>query len=197
MRRAALAVATAFLIAACAPRNYVVLLDNPEGGSSQVIVTTEGGEQVLDTPGTATSIDRGTKPPSSPWQATVDKLQEVFAKALGARPPRFVSYTLYFEPGTTVVDESSRATYDQMLAEARKRAGADATVAGHADRVSSEQRNALIALLRAYKVRDDLVAAGIPIERIVLDEYGETRPAVPTDDDVSELKNRRVEVTIR
>ena len=49
------------------------------------------------------------------------------------------------------------------------RPGVDATVAGHADRKASDARNEILSLLRAYKIRDDLVKAGVPIERIEID----------------------------
>ena len=39
--------------------------------------------------------------------------------------------------------------------------------------------------------------AGVPIERIEIDSYGESMPAVPTADNIPELRNRRVEVTVR
>ena len=68
---------------------------------------------------------------------------------------------------------------------------------GPIHRKASDDLNEFISLERAYAIRDALVRAGVPIERIQLDAYGETRPAVPTPDDVSELRNRRVEVTVR
>lgn len=197
MKRSAIVLALALAIAACAPKNYVVLLDNPGGGNGKVIVSNEKGRQTLDQSGEATTINRASAPPSDPWRLSVEKITEVFAKAFGARPPRFVRYTIEFQTGKTAVAPQSEADYRKMLAEVRKRPGVDATVAGHADREGSDRTNELLSLLRAYKIRDDLVAAGVPIERIELDAYGETRPVVPTADGVPELKNRRVEVTVR
>jgi len=197
MKRGAVVVALALAVGACAPRNYVVLLDNPGGGSGKVIVSNEKGRQVLDKSGSATTINRATKPPSTPWQLGVEKIQEVFAKAFGARPPRFTKFTIYFKSGKTDVEPTSELQYRAMLAEVRRRPGVDATVAGHADRKDSDERNEILSLLRAYKVRDALVGAGVPIERIEMDSYGETRPAIPTADEVPELRNRRVEVTVR
>jgi peptidoglycan-associated lipoprotein len=197
MRRGAAALGLMLSIAACGPKNYVVLLDNPGGGSGKVIVSTPKGRQVLDESGSATSIDRASRPPSSPWRLQVEKIEEVFAKAFGARPNRSVRYTFFFKAGKTDVDAASQADYRAMLEEVAKRPGVDATVVGHADRKASPQRNEILSLLRAYKVRDDLVKAGVPLERIELDSYGESRPAIPTADEVPELRNRRVEVTVR
>lgn len=195
--RGGLVLAVALSAAACAPKNYVVLLDNPGGGSGKVIVSNAKGRQVLDVSGSATAIDRASRPPSSPWKLQVEKIQEVFARAFGARPDRFTKYTFYFKAGKTDVDASCEADYRKMLADVARRPGVDTTVAGHADRRASQQRNEILSLLRAYKVRDDLVKAGVPIERVEIDSFGESRPAVPTADEVPELRNRRVEVTVR
>lgn len=197
MLGSSVALAMAISVSACAPKNYVVLLDNPGGGSGKVVVSNEKGEQWLDKSGSATTINRASRPPSSPWMLPVQKIQEVFAKAFGARPSRFVKYTLYFKSGTTKLDSSSLQEFRDMMAEVGKRPGADATVSGHADTLSSPGLNERLSLLRAWKIRDDLVKAGIPIERIEIDAYGETRPAVPTADNIPELRNRRVEVTVR
>jgi len=197
MKRAAVVFALAMAASACGPRNYVVLLDNPGGGSGKVIVSNEKGRQVLDKSGSATAINRRNSAPSTPWELGVEKIQETFSRAFGARPARAVKYTLFFKPGRTDVEKSSEAQLNAMVADIRKRPGVDATVAGHADRTASQTQNEIIALLRAYKIRDILVQAGVPIERIEMDSWGETRPAIPTPDEVPELRNRRVEVTVR
>ncbi len=196
MKRGAVVFALAVATFGCGPKNYVVLLDNPGGGSGKVIVSNEKGQQVLDKSGSATTINRRSAP-SSPWELGVEKIKEVFGGAFGARPPRFVKYTVYFKPGSTQIEKGSIETYKKMMSEVGKRPGVDATVAGHADRTASAKRNQVLALKRAYKVRDDLVKAGIPIERLEIDSYGETRPAVPTADEVPERRNRRVEITVR
>jgi peptidoglycan-associated lipoprotein len=189
--------ALSLVVSACAPKNYVVLLDNPGGGAGKVIVSNEKGRQVLDTSGTATAFNRRGRAPSSPWQLQVEKIEKVFARAFGARPPRFLKYTIYFKSGGVRIDPGSDRTVRAMLAEVAKRPGVDCTVAGHADRTASNMMNEFVALERAYAVRDLLVRAGVPIERIEMDSYGESRPAVPTPDEIPELRNRRVEVTVR
>jgi peptidoglycan-associated lipoprotein len=197
MKRGAVLFALAVAAFGCGPKNYVVLLDNPGGGSGKVIVSNEKGQQVLDKSGSATTFNRASRAPSSPWELGVEKIKEVFGSAFGARPPRFVKYTVYFKSGTSQLAPDSVATYKKMLSEVGKRPGVDATIAGHADRTASQKQNERLALKRAYKVRDDLVKAGIPIERLEIDSYGETRPAVPTADEVPEKRNRRVEITVR
>jgi outer membrane protein OmpA-like peptidoglycan-associated protein len=154
-------------------------------------------ERVLDKSGSATTFNRASRAPSTPWELGVEKIKEVFGGAFGARPPRFVKYTVYFQSGTTKLEKGSVETYNKMMAEVAKRPGVDATVAGHADRTASQKQNERLAMKRALKIRDDLVKAGIPIERLEIDSYGETRPAIPTADEVPERRNRRVEFTVR
>src|SRR5262245_49913439 len=101
MKRGAIVLAVAMAIGGCAPKNYVVLLDNPGGGSGKVIVSNEKGKQVLDQSGTATTINKANKAPTKPWVLEIKKIQEVFARAFGARPGRFIKYTLYFKSGKT------------------------------------------------------------------------------------------------
>ena len=197
MKRGAVVFALAVAAFGCGPKNYVVLLDNPGGGSGKVIVSNEKGEQVLDKSGSATTFNRRGKKPSDPWELGVEKIKEVFGRAFGARPARMVKYTVYFQSGTTKITKDSEAAYRKMLAEVSKRPGVDATVAGHADRTSTAKWNEMLATKRAFKVRDDLRRAGVPLERIEMDSYGETRPAIPTADEVPEKRNRRVEVTVR
>jgi outer membrane protein OmpA-like peptidoglycan-associated protein len=46
-------------------------------------------------------------------------------------------------------------------------------------------------------VRDLLVAEGIDPAMIQVTSHGEENPLVPTEDEVAEPRNRRVEVTVR
>ena len=126
MKRAAVVFALAMTAFSCGPRNYVVLLDNPGGGSGKVIVSNEHGRQVLDKSGSSTTINRAYSAPSSQCQVPPKQVEEVFSAAFAARPPRFVRYTLYFELGSTVLEPESEAQYLAMLAEVRRRPGVDA-----------------------------------------------------------------------
>jgi OmpA-OmpF porin, OOP family len=46
-------------------------------------------------------------------------------------------------------------------------------------------------------VRDELVRVGIPPDRISVAGRGEREPLIPTDDEVAEPRNRRVEINVR
>jgi len=73
----------------------------------------------------------------------------------------------------------------------------EVVVTGHTDRVGNDTENDRLSLERAGVMRARLVAAGVPAERITMAGRGEREPLVPTADEVSEPRNRRVEVKLR
>jgi len=83
--------------------------------------------------------------------------------------------------GRTVADDSST----------------DISVVGHTVVTGSDAYNSALSLKRAEIVRDALVGAGVPGEVIEIAYHGANNPLVPTPRGVPELRNRRVEVTIR
>ena len=54
-----------------------------------------------------------------------------------------------------------------------------------------------LSLERANEVRRMLVDQGVSAEYLNIEYYGESKPLVQTEDNVSEPKNRRVEVVVR
>jgi hypothetical protein len=69
-------------------------------------------------------------------------------------------------------------------------------VSGSSD-AGSPAANLRLSQRRASNVLQGLVARGIPVERFQLVAKGETDPAVPTSQGVSEERNRCVEITWR
>ncbi len=73
----------------------------------------------------------------------------------------------------------------------------DVYVIGHTDTVGELRGNDQLSAQRAETVKDFLVGIGIPAERIQTAGRGKREPIVPTDDNVDEPKNRRVEINVR
>ena len=122
----------------------------------------------------------------------------MFHDAIAALPPRPVSFLLYFTTGTDDLTEASKLELARMLEELRRREVADIVVIGHTDRVGNEQANDELSLARAERVKTEFVAQGIaPAERIRAAGRGEREPVVPTENDVDEPLNRRVEINVR
>ncbi|HYB44133.1 MAG TPA: OmpA family protein [Candidatus Methylomirabilis sp.] len=205
---AALSVA-ALLLAGCAspppppppaqapPRDDLyVLLPSADGKTGAALaVTHAGSEQVLATPYAAARIKQEGRIESG--TATPAEVGQVFGDALAALPPRPVSYLLYFVEGKDELTPESRQVVQQIFAEIARRPSPEIVVIGHTDRVGSVAFNDKLSLQRANRMRDELIKLGIPADRIEVAGRGEREPLVPTDDEVPEPRNRRVEISVR
>jgi outer membrane protein OmpA-like peptidoglycan-associated protein len=89
------------------------------------------------------------------------------------------------------------AALDRISREVARRPAAEVIAIGHTDRVGNAQQNDALSLQRAERARELLVRMGIPPARITTVGRGEREPLVPTDDEVAEPRNRRVEITVR
>ena len=83
------------------------------------------------------------------------------------------------------------------LAEVRRRDSHDISLNGHTDRTGEADWNMKLSLERANAVKVLLVEQGVSADYLTIEYYGESKPVIPTEDNVSEPKNRRVEVVVR
>ena len=68
------------------------------------------------------------------------------------------------------------------------------TLAGHADERGTREYNLALGQRRAEAVSDYLILNGINENRITVKSFGEEKPAVIGQDELSYSKNRRVEI---
>ncbi len=69
-------------------------------------------------------------------------------------------------------------------------------VDGHTDTTGSHEFNQDLSERRAWAVADRLIRREVLPGRLIVRGYGETRPLVPTGNNVNEPQNRRVEIQI-
>lgn len=181
------------LLGACASER-VVLLPSTDGSPGKVIVRDAAGERVLDQPYAATARRLGINRPTVTEAAQVEVR---YGETLRALPPRPTSYTVYFETGTDTMTPASAQAFVGVKREIAERPVVEVMVIGHTDRVGSPAENDPLSRQRAELVRDQLVAEGVPAEKLEVAGRGEREPLVPTADDVDEPRNRRVEISIR
>uniref|UniRef100_C6DZ81 OmpA/MotB domain protein n=1 Tax=Geobacter sp. (strain M21) TaxID=443144 RepID=C6DZ81_GEOSM len=72
----------------------------------------------------------------------------------------------------------------------------DIIIQGHTDSSGSDAINLPLSQRRADRVRDYLVAQGVPTSRLIAIGYGATRPQFPNDSEANRLLNRRVQLEI-
>lgn len=183
----------ALLLSACASER-VVLLPSADGSRSAVVQRSGQGEVVLGEPYAATVRRAGAV---ETYRSSPEEVQERFGKALGAQPQRAKSFIVYFVEGKDELTAESLPELDRVKAEIAAREAAEIIVVGHTDRVGNVSGNDALSVKRAQVVRDALVAAGFPEKIMDVAGRGEREPLVPTDDEVAEPRNRRVEITVR
>jgi outer membrane protein OmpA-like peptidoglycan-associated protein len=188
-----LALAALLMLAGCASER-VVLLPSADGRPSAVVVRDSSGEVVLDSPYAATVQGVGGK---TSYKSTPENTRERFGHALDAQPLRPISYVLYFETGGNVLTPESQAELANIRKEIAERPASEVMVIGHTDRVGSVEGNDSLSMKRAEGMRDLLIESGVPADKLEVIGRGERDPLVPTDDEVDEPKNRRVEISVR
>jgi outer membrane protein OmpA-like peptidoglycan-associated protein len=172
-----------------------VVLPAADGKVGAITVTHGAQQRVLDTAyGAARIPEKGRL---ETGRASEQEVREVFGTALDARPLAPTSFTLFFTFGTDELTPDSQRALARVSAEIARRPAAEVVVIGHTDRVGTVERNDALSLQRAERVRGDLAKIGIAADRIQTAGRGEREPLVPTEDEVAEPRNRRVEITVR
>jgi outer membrane protein OmpA-like peptidoglycan-associated protein len=197
-RRVAGALLLALLLAGCgAPRNYVVLLDQPDGSPSAVTLTTARGSATLDEPGTAVGVDGAGSEPGRTFRPEAGELDRTFGAALSAQPLPPLTFVLYFNLDATELTAESRRRLPEVLEQVRRRPAPEAAIVGHTDDLGTPEYNYRLGLRRAEMVRDRLVAIGVDPKVIEVASHGANDPIFRNRPAAGQPSNRRVEVTVR
>ena len=201
MKRLGLLLA-ALLLAACAsePKKPVapelfVVVPSKDGHVGTIVVESAGQKKVIHSAFGSERIqpDGGMVTTAM----TRDQVHDIFADTVDALPGRPTSFTLYFLEGKDELTSNSKVELDKVLADVKKRPLPDIMVIGHTDTVGGLAYNDKLSLARAERLREMIVSLGIPAERVGAAGRGKRELLVPTEDNVSEARNRRVEINVR
>ncbi len=189
------ALALAALGACTAPRQeLVVVLPNPGGGSGAVTLIEGGTSVLLDQPYAAGEVRGGAAAAAA---VGPNDVQQIFGQALAARPILPRHFLLYFISDTDKLTPASIPQYREVFADIKRRPAYEVEVIGHTDTLGDKSYNQALSLKRAEAIRDQLVRDGLNAKAISVAGRGELDLAVKTADQVSEPRNRRVEITVR
>jgi outer membrane protein OmpA-like peptidoglycan-associated protein len=191
------------LAAACAatqkppPREaFILLLPDDQGKTGSIVVSGSGGERVLSAPRQAVRVAAGT-PPGKPFVIPEEEVRAQAGPALKALPKPPVRFILYFKHDSDKLTRESLARLPEVMRTIRERAPVDLSVVGHTDTVGDRPYNYKLSLRRAQAVAALLAVKGADSSLFDITSHGKDNPLVPTGDQVSEPRNRRVEVTVR
>jgi outer membrane protein OmpA-like peptidoglycan-associated protein len=128
---------------------------------------------------------------------TEKEVQALAGPALAALPKPPEQYILYFKHDSTELTRESKVLLRKLIRSIRERPPVDISVVGHSDTVGGKTYNYQLSLKRARAVAALLTAEGMNPSALEITSHGENNPLIPTGDQVSEPRNRRVEVTVR
>lgn len=117
--------------------------------------------------------------------------------AAAPTPAAPFSASLYFLLDQTVFTPESAREADDIYQQVRAKKADQVILIGHTDTSASNSYNDALSIRRAEKVKQDLIAAGVAADTIRISGRGETDLFVNTPDETVEVRNRRVEITIR
>ncbi|MBK6981984.1 MAG: OmpA family protein [Betaproteobacteria bacterium] len=173
----------------------VAVIPGPDGHVGAVVVYSGGTMQVLDQPYEARRVRADGS--ALPELLAAPEISRAFRSTLEALPGRPASFTLYFLEGKDELTNASRAEMEKVFAELKRRPAPDIAVIGHTDTVGNLSFNDKLSLARAERMRELMIELGIPQGRIQAAGRGKRELLVATEDNVSEPRNRRVEISVR
>ena len=107
------------------------------------------------------------------------------------------TYLVFFDWDRADLTARAREIIKEAATNAQRASVTKIEVAGHADRSGDAAYNQRLSQRRAEAVAAELVRDGVARGAITVQAFGESRPLVPTADNVREPQNRRVEIVLR
>lgn len=174
----------------------VLLLNNGKTHNA-VIVSTDKGSGNLDRVGNYLTLKDKESPPSEVKVMPKEEIARRFSKVLAASPKKALRFMVYFKPRSKELMEESKNILDDAIDAMKKRSPCTVDVIGHTDTVGSSELNIEVSLKRAKLIESMLKERGVNVVSLVAKGYGEEDLQVETADNVSEAKNRNVEILIK
>lgn len=106
-------------------------------------------------------------------------------------------YLVFFNWDKSNVTASAESILDAVSREIQNNPPSVVSVTGFTDTSGSATYNQRLALKRANRVRDALIARGVDASLISVDAQGENQLLVPTGDNVREAANRRASISFQ
>ena len=197
-RTLAACLAFLLLLSSCASsrRDVIVLLPDDQGKTGAIIVSGAGGEKILSQPRQTVTVESGAAP-GEPTVMSAEEVRSLVGPALEALPQPPLQFILYFKHDTAELTRQSHDDLKKIMRTIRERKPVDISVVGHTDTLGSKKYNYRLSLERAEAVAALLIRNGTDPSIIEITSHGKDNPLIPTGDQVSEPRNRRVEVTVR
>lgn len=176
------------------PLNTLVVLLEGRKKHTSIIVSTPNASVVVDKPLQAVSIDE-KQTISPPKKISKEELGLLGENLLNASEEKEYNFVLYMNKLDLRSD--SKAQIKDILDLLSSLKNPYINIVGHTDTVGDEKENEQLGLKRAGVVKNIIKASGVKYLKIDISSQSECNLAVPTPDNTKELRNRRVEISIR
>lgn len=202
LSRILVVVCVSIILSACSapqapPPSLFVLMPDDSGAVGSITVSNPQGSQTLGEAWQSTAVADGANSPAAPTILSAEEVKARFHDALAVQPEPVRRFILYFRQGSKDLTAESQSLIPEVIATIRERSSVDTSVVGHTDTVGSNEANMRLSQERAAIIATILTDAGIDPTMLETSSHGERNLLVPTDDEVSEPLNRRVEITVR
>lgn len=183
------------ILAGCASKERFVLLPQPDGTPSSIVIRTKSGESTLSTPYASVETQGG----NAGKQTTLSEAEvnQRYAPVMTSLPLRPRKYLLYFTLGKDLLTPASKDLMAQAIKDFKQFPAGEFLVTGHADDLGAKRLNDELALRRAQQIQRELVRAKVDAVSIEVLGRGSDDPLVPAKKGQPEPRNRYVEIKIR
>ena len=184
-----------FLLAGCSATS-VILMPDEDGKVGAVTVRTQEESKVIDKAyHSVTTKSMGSRL-SAPAALSETQVNNEYANLLKAQPTHAVSFLVYFVNRSSQLTPASLAMIPQVIAKISERSPTEISVIGHADTTGSDKLNQRLSLDRAKAVELLLKGSMVGPNPISVKWFGSHDLLIATPPNVSEPRNRRVEIYI-
>lgn len=111
-------------------------------------------------------------------------------------PPQMSPTAVQFATGRSTLSPQAISVIRQVAADYKTTGNATVSLTGHTDTVGSQNSNTALSQRRVEAVRSALVREGVPSAAITATAHGEVSLPVQTADNVSDQRNRSVDIAI-
>ncbi len=177
----------------CPSSALIVLLPNHKKNNA-IFIENEMGNVEVDKNYNSVKMNSEDEP-TEPKKMTKKEVDALFPFIEKNRYKKATRYTLYFS--STKLTRKSKIKLKTILRDINSRLNPIISVYGHTDTVGKKTTNYELSKKRAQKVKDIIDSKNIKYLQIVLRPMGEIDLKIKTKDEVSEPRNKRVEILIQ
>ena len=194
MKRGVIFISSLFLIG-CSSKSFIALSNNGLS-HNKIIIKTDRGSITLSRTGSFIFLDSRDKLPDRIGYIEPSKLKQRYALLYKSIPRKPRSYIVYFKPNSLELTSESKRVFLKALKDIRDSSPCMVDIIGHT--YTSSNNSIRLSLSRAEYIKSLINRdRELKILKITARGYGERKLFVKTTDNISEPRNRNVEIFIK